>query len=130
VKIAVLRKGRASLEFIEVAAHAQRYLQGKGKEMKHHVLKGFESIETHHCVTGSMRHIYCFNNHPLSEEMLLGLGGGVGFVYWHMKGTDPFRAVVGKDVPAKDLNVVPVNGLVYRLMNSRPLVLEKLKTLS
>jgi hypothetical protein len=37
-----------------------------------------------------MRRIYAFNNHPLSEEMLLGLGGGVGFIYWHMKGTDPF----------------------------------------
>ncbi len=53
-------------------------------------LPGFKSLETHHCVTGSMRHIYVHNDHPISEEMLLGLGGGVGFIYWHMKGTDPF----------------------------------------
>jgi hypothetical protein len=46
-----------------------------------------------------MRHIYEFHNYPISEEMLLGLGAGVGFVYWHMKGTPPFyggRANVGR----------------------------------
>jgi len=53
-------------------------------------LEGFKSLETHHCVTGSMRHVYVYNDHPLSEEMLLGLGGGVGFIYWHQKGAPPF----------------------------------------
>ena len=24
---------------------------------------GFRSLETHHCVTGSMRHVYVFNDH-------------------------------------------------------------------
>jgi hypothetical protein len=46
-----------------------------------------------------MRHIYEFHNHPISEDLLLGLGAGVGFVYWHMKGTAPFfggRANVGR----------------------------------
>jgi hypothetical protein len=37
-----------------------------------------------------MRHIYEFHNYPISEDLLLGLGAGVGFVYWHMKGTAPF----------------------------------------
>lgn len=55
-----------------------------------HPLPNFESLETHHCVTGSLRHIYVFNNHSLSEDLLLGLGGGVGFIYWHMKGALPF----------------------------------------
>jgi hypothetical protein len=36
-----------------------------------------------------MRHIYEFHDHPLGEDLLLGLGAGVGFVYWHMKGTLP-----------------------------------------
>lgn len=61
--------------------------------------KGFKSLETHHCITGSMRHIFEFNQCSVSEEMLLGLGEGVGFIYWHMKGTDPFlggRANVGR----------------------------------
>jgi hypothetical protein len=62
-------------------------------------LKGFQPLRTHHCVTGSMRHIYEFHNYPISEDLLLGLGAGVGFVYWHMKGTAPFfggRANVGR----------------------------------
>jgi len=53
-------------------------------------LEGFESVTTHHCVTGSMRHIYVYNDHPISEEMLLGLGAGVSFSYWHFKGQVPF----------------------------------------
>ncbi len=53
-------------------------------------LEGFQSFETHHCVTGSLRHIYEFHGYPISEEMLLGLGSGVGFLYWHQKGMDPF----------------------------------------
>ena len=53
-------------------------------------MPGFKSLTTHHCVTGSMRHIYEFHDYPISEDWLLGLGSGVGFVYWHMKGTPPF----------------------------------------
>jgi len=53
-------------------------------------LPNFQSLETHHCVTGSLRHIYAYNDHPLSEDLLLGIGGGVGFIYWHMKGAPPF----------------------------------------
>ena len=62
-------------------------------------LPGFKSLTTHHCVTGSMRHIYEFHDDPINEDLLLGLGAGVGFVYWHMKGTPPFyggRANVGR----------------------------------
>ncbi len=60
---------------------------------------GFRSLETHHCVTGSMLHIYDFYNHPISEEMLLGIGSGVGFIYWHIKGMAPIfggRGNVGR----------------------------------
>jgi len=53
-------------------------------------LAGFKSLETHHCVTGSMRHIYVYNDHDISEDMLLGLGAGVSFSYWHFKGQTPF----------------------------------------
>jgi len=53
-------------------------------------LEGFKSLTTHHCITGSMRHVYVYNDHPISEEMLLGLGAGVGFIYWHQKGAPPF----------------------------------------
>jgi hypothetical protein len=59
---------------------------------------GFAHFTTQHCVTGSLRHIYHCNGYPISEEMLLGLGAGVGFIYWHTRGTQPFlggRANVG-----------------------------------
>jgi hypothetical protein len=53
-------------------------------------LVGFKSLETHHCVTGSMRHVYVYNEHDISEDMLLGIGSGVSFSYWHFKGQTPF----------------------------------------
>jgi hypothetical protein len=64
-----------------------------------HPLPGFKSLASHHCSTGSLRQIYEFHNYSISEELLLGLGSGLGFIYWHMKGTDPFfggRANVGR----------------------------------
>ncbi len=53
-------------------------------------LEGFKSLETRHCVTGSMRHVYAYNDHDISEDMLLGIGAGVSFSYWHFKGQTPF----------------------------------------
>ena len=53
-------------------------------------LPGFRHFTTHHCVTGSLRHIYAYNDYDISEEMLLGLGAGVSFSYWHFKGQPPF----------------------------------------
>jgi hypothetical protein len=53
-------------------------------------LEGFQSLETHHCVTGSMRHVYVYNDHDISEDMLLGIGAGVSFSYWHFEGQMPF----------------------------------------
>jgi hypothetical protein len=52
--------------------------------------EGFPSLETHHCITGSLRHIYEYHGYPIHEDLLLGLGSGVGFLYWHQKGTGPF----------------------------------------
>jgi hypothetical protein len=34
--------------------------------------------------------VYVYNGHDVSEEMLLGVGGGVGFIYWHQQGMAPF----------------------------------------
>ena len=51
---------------------------------------GFATYPTHHCVTGSLKHVYDCHGYPVSEDLLLGLGRGLGFVYLHIKGTDPF----------------------------------------
>lgn len=60
---------------------------------------GFRPFPTHHCVTGSMRHVYDLHGVDTSEELLLGLGAGVGFLYWHQRGAPPMllgRANVGR----------------------------------
>ena len=46
---------------------------------------GFSALDGCHCVTGSLARIFSHSGHPLSEEMLFGLGAGMGFVYWRMK---------------------------------------------
>jgi hypothetical protein len=65
-------------------------------------LEGFQSLETHHCVTGSMRHVYVYNDHPTSEDMLLGIGEGVSFSYWHFKGAPPFMGGRGMPKPSME----------------------------
>jgi hypothetical protein len=55
-----------------------------------HPFAEFEAFPTHHCVTGSLRHVYEHHGHAVSEEMLLGLGRGLGFVYFHIGDMDPF----------------------------------------
>jgi butirosin biosynthesis protein H-like len=61
----------------------------------------FAVYPTRHCVTGSLKHVYDCHGSPVSEGLLLGLGRGLGFVYFHIRGTDPFyggRAnLAGKD---------------------------------
>jgi len=42
-----------------------------------------------------MRHVYVYNGHDISEEMLLGIGAGVSFSYWHFKGQPPFMGARG-----------------------------------
>jgi hypothetical protein len=65
-------------------------------------IPGFRSQSTHHCVTGSMRHIYVFNDHDISEDMLLGIGAGVSFSYWHFKGQPPFLGGRGMPKPSME----------------------------
>lgn len=51
---------------------------------------GFRVVNGYHCITSASRKIYLFNNYEISEEALLGLGSGMGFIYWHQKGALPF----------------------------------------
>src|SRR5271165_5532417 len=43
------------------------------------------ALDGYHCVTNSLAKIFHHAGHPLSEEMLFGLGAGMGFIYWQMK---------------------------------------------
>lgn len=44
------------------------------------------SLDGCHCQTNSLAKMFYYNKHLLSEEMLLGLGAGMGFIYWRMGG--------------------------------------------
>ncbi len=48
------------------------------------------AMDGYHCQTNSLAKIFHFYNCPLSEDMLLGLGAGMGFMYWHQKSVPPF----------------------------------------
>ena len=48
------------------------------------------SLDGYHCQTNSLAKIFYYHNCPLSEDLLLGLGAGMGFIYWHQKGIPPF----------------------------------------
>ena len=50
----------------------------------------FKALDGYHCQTNSFAKIFDYHGAPLSEELLLGLGAGIGFIYWHQKGTVPF----------------------------------------
>ena len=48
-------------------------------------LQGFQPFVGKHCETTALKRALDYHGLSLSEEMLLGLGGGVGFIYWYMK---------------------------------------------
>ncbi|HGJ65335.1 TPA: DUF4872 domain-containing protein [bacterium] len=55
------------------------------------------ALDGYHCQTNSLAKIFNYNNHPLSEDMLLGLGSGMGFIYWKMKmGANTYLFIGGR----------------------------------
>ena len=67
-------------------------------------LPGFAALPGCHCVTGSFHKVCAYNHYPISEEMLLGLGAGVSFIYWQAKGQAPFFGGRGNKDFTRDLS--------------------------
>lgn len=62
-----------------------------------HPFNNCPALDGYHCQTNSLAKIYYHYNHPLSEDMLLGLGAGMGFIYWKMKmGLDTYVFIGGR----------------------------------
>ncbi len=63
-------------------------------------IKPFENcpaLDGYHCQTNSLAKIYTHYGHPLSEDMMLGLGAGMGFIYWKMSmGQDSYVFIGGR----------------------------------
>jgi hypothetical protein len=53
------------------------------------------ALDGYHCQTNSLAKIYHFFNHSISEDMLLGLGAGMGYIYWKMKTGDEDSVFIG-----------------------------------
>ena len=49
------------------------------------IVEGLEPFSGRHCETTALKRALDYHGLSLSEEMLLGLGGGIGFIYWYMK---------------------------------------------
>lgn len=49
------------------------------------MIKGYQHSGGKHCWTTALRNVLEYHQLHLSEEMLFGLGGGAGFIYWYMK---------------------------------------------
>lgn len=45
------------------------------------IIENFRPRGGHHCITNSLKQIFEFNNYPISEPMLFGLGSCLSFVY-------------------------------------------------
>jgi hypothetical protein len=43
------------------------------------------ALDGYHCQSNSLAKLFHYHRHPLSEDMILGLGCGMGFIYWKMK---------------------------------------------
>lgn len=58
----------------------------KGEMVKEKLtVRDFKQFGGKHCETTALRNVLSYHGYSYSEEMLLGLGGGVGFIYWYMK---------------------------------------------
>ena len=49
------------------------------------MVQGFKEFAGKHCETSALKRVLERHGLSLSEEMLLGLSGGIGFIYWYMK---------------------------------------------
>jgi len=49
------------------------------------IIEGPPQFIGKHCETSSLKKVLDYHRLSLSEEMLFGLGGGAGFIYWYMK---------------------------------------------
>lgn len=49
------------------------------------VIEGFEPFIGKHCETTALKRVLDYHRLSISEEMLFGLGGGIGFIYWYSK---------------------------------------------
>lgn len=89
-------------------------------------VEGFRHFATMHCVTGSMRHVFAWGGRERSEELLLGLGEGVGFAYFRFKGQTPFLGGRAQPKPSmEELACARLGARVERKLSSSDAAAER-----
>lgn len=76
------------------------------KEKEKLIVQGFNQFGGKHCQTTALKNLLAYHGLPISEQMLLGLGGGIGFIYWYAKGMlAPFIGCRNANVDEFTLNI-------------------------
>jgi len=84
------------------------------------VLKGFQNLTGEHCATTALRQIFACTGIRLSEEMLLGLGEGIGFSYREVKGSKlPLIIMRGAGLLAFEANVCKRLGITMKVVKTK-----------
>ena len=68
------------------------------------IVPGFKHYGGKHCETTAANHVLRHHGIELSEELLFGLGGGIGFIYWYMKKMP--APLVGGRAGGRDFNLI------------------------
>ena len=86
------------------------------------IVPGFKQFRGKHCETSALTRVLNQHGLSLSEEMLLGLGGGVGFIYWYMKSMPcPFiggRYGKGTDFPSNICQRIGADVTIFETSSS------------
>lgn len=79
------------------------------------ILKGFQNLIGEHCATTALRQVFACTGIRLSEEMLLGLGEGIGFSHRKEKGGKfPLMSMRGAGLLEFEANVCKRLGIKMR----------------
>ena len=68
------------------------------------IIQNFKIYGGKHCETTAVNHVLRHHGIELSEELLFGLGGGIGFIYWYMKQMP--APLVGGRSGGRDFNLI------------------------
>lgn len=62
------------------------------------IISDFKPLSGRHCITNSLRQLFVYNGHDLSEAMIFGMGSGLSWFYMENKAA-PFPIISGRTKP-------------------------------
>jgi len=93
------------------------------------IIKDFIPFGGKHCITNSLKQIFYYHKYPISEEMLFGIGSGIGFAYINLANSPMISGRIKpfefEEKIAKRLNV----GIKCKTSKQYEIVFDKTKKL-